>query len=110
MGVKYDFGGYATRNDLKCSDGRTIRRDAFKDNDGTVVPIVWQHIHDDPNNVLGHGLLENRSDGVYVYGKFNDTPNGQQAKALVDNGDVRSLSIYAETGRRQCSSWCYQRG
>ena len=69
----YDFGGWATRNDLKCSDGRTIRRDAFKDNDGYEVPLVWNHEHNDPNAVLGHAMLENRDDVVYAYGKFNDT-------------------------------------
>lgn len=91
----YDFSGYVTRNDLKCSDGRTIIKDAFKDNDGQTVPLVWQHIHDDPNNVLGHALLENRKDGVYGYCTFNDTPSGQNAKELVRHGDITSLSIYA---------------
>jgi len=95
MKVKYDFGGYATRNDLLCSDGVTIRRDAFKDNDGKRVPLVWSHNHDDPENVLGHGILENREDGVYVYGKFNDTERGLHAKSLVQNGDIDSLSIWA---------------
>lgn len=91
----YDFGGWATRNDLKCSDGRTIRRDAFKDNDGCKVPLVWNHEHNDPNAVLGHAMLENRDDGVYAYGKFNDTEQGQHAKKLLQNGDIRSLSIWA---------------
>lgn len=91
----YDFSGWATRNDLKCSDGRTIRRDAFKDCDGTVVPIVWMHQHDNIENVLGHALLENRKDGVYTYGKFNDSKPGIEAKRRVANGDIRSLSIYA---------------
>lgn len=91
----YDFGGWATRNDLKCSDGRTIRRDAFKDNDGCEVPLVWNHEHNDPNAVLGHAMLENRDDGVYAYGKFNNTEQGQHAKKLLQNGDVRSLSIWA---------------
>lgn len=95
MGSKFDFGGWATKNNLKCGDGRTIRKDAFKDNDGQVVPIVWQHQHNDPGNVLGHGLLENREDGVYVYGTFNSTDAGKQAKALVDSGDITHLSIYA---------------
>ena len=95
MGVKYDFSGYATKNDLKCSDGRTIRKNAFKDNDGQVVPLVWQHRHDDPENVIGHALLENRDDGVYTYGTFNDTQKGRTAKALVEHGDIVSLSIYA---------------
>lgn len=91
----YDFSGWATRNDLKCSDGRTIRRDAFKGNDGAIVPLVWNHEHNDPNAVLGHAMLENRDDGVYAYGTFNDTVQGQHAKKLLQNGDVRSLSIWA---------------
>ena len=91
----YDFSGWATRNDLLCGDGRTIRKDAFKDNDGCEVPLVWNHEHNDPNAVLGHAVLENRDDGVYAYGKFNDTEQGQHAKKLVQNGDVRSLSIWA---------------
>ena len=93
--VKCDFGGYATRNDLLCGDGRTIRKNAFKENDGQTVPLVWNHDHNDPDNVLGHALLENREDGVYAYGTFNDTESGQKAKKLVMNGDVKSLSIYA---------------
>lgn len=92
---KYDFSGYATRNNLRCGDGRTIRKDAFKGNDGQVVPLVWNHDHNDPENVLGHALLENREDGVYAYGTFNDTEAGQAAKKLVQHGDVKSLSIYA---------------
>lgn len=95
MGANYDFSGYATKNDLRCSDGRTIRKNAFKDNDGQTVPLVWQHMHGDPENVIGHALLENREDGVYAYGSFNDTPKGQTAKALVEHGDIASLSIYA---------------
>ena len=95
MGVKYDFSGWATKNDLKCSDGRTIRRDAFKECDGKVVPLVWQHMHDSPENVLGHALLENRPEGVYTYGVFNETPLGQNAKLLVEHGDVTALSIHA---------------
>ena len=95
MGVKYDFSGYATKNDLKCSDGRTIRKNAFKDCDGLTVPIVWQHQHDEITNVLGHALLENREDGVYCYGFFNDDKEGQKAKKRVDNGDIKHLSIYA---------------
>ena len=91
----YDFSGWATRNDLKCSDGRTIRKDAFKGNDGAIVPLVWNHEHNDPNAVLGHAMLENRDDGVYAYGTFNDTEQGQHAKKLLQNGDVRSLSIWA---------------
>lgn len=93
--MKYDFSGYATRNDLRCSDGRTIRRDAFKECDGVEVPLVWQHMHDSPGNVLGHALLENRADGVYAYGTFNNTPSGLEAKELVKHGDIKSLSIYA---------------
>ena len=97
MGSKrqYDFGGWATRNDIECSDGRTIRRDAFIDNDGMTVPLVWGHKHDAPDKVLGHCLLENRDEGVYTYGFFNDTPHGRNAKALVMHGDIESLSIYA---------------
>ena len=90
-----DFSGWATRNDLLCSDGRTIKRDAFKHNDGQVVPLVWNHNHTAPDNVLGHALLENREEGVYAYCTFNDTEAGQNAKKLVSHGDVRSLSIYA---------------
>lgn len=93
--MDYDFGGWATRNNIECSDGRTIMKDAFKDNDGQKVPLVWNHQHDDPNEVLGHALLENRNEGVYAYCKFNDTESGQTAKSLVVNGDVDKLSIYA---------------
>lgn len=92
---KFDFSGWATRNDLKCSDGRTIRRDAFKDCDGKKVPLVWNHNHNDPNNILGHALLKNRPEGVYAYGKFNDSESGKVAKLLVDHGDISSLSIMA---------------
>ena len=96
MGKKdFDFSGWATRNDLKCSDGRTIKKDAFIECDGKVVPLVWNHLHNDPTNVLGHALLENREEGVYTYGTFNDTPAGKNAKELVTHGDVTSLSIYA---------------
>lgn len=95
MGKTYDFSGWATRNDYKCSDGRTIRRNAFIRNDGQKVPLVWNHQHNDPNNVLGHALLENREDGVYAYCTLNDTEAGQNAKELVKHGDVSSLSIYA---------------
>lgn len=93
--AKYDFGGYATKAGLKCSDGRVIMRDAFEHDDGQRVPLVWQHQRNDPNNIVGYGDLENRPDGMYVYGKFNDTPNGVIAKSLVEHGDIRSLSIYA---------------
>ena len=92
---KYDFSGWATKNNLKCSDGRTIMRDAFKHNDGQTVPLVWNHQHNDPLNVLGHALLENRESGVYAYCKFNDTEAGKNAKMLVEHGDVTALSIYA---------------
>lgn len=91
----YDFSGYATKANLKCSDGRVILTDAFKHNDGQVVPLVWNHQHNDVNEVLGHALLENRKDGVYAYGTFNDTESGQTAKLLVQHGDVTSMSIYA---------------
>ena len=92
---RFDFGGWATKNDLKCSDGRIIRRDAFKHNDGCTVPLVWNHQHDDPKNVLGHARLRNREDGVYTYCTFNDTESGKNAKMLVEHGDVVSLSIFA---------------
>lgn len=95
MEKNYDFSGWATRNDLKCSDGRIIRKDAFKHNDGQTVPLVWNHRHDDPLNVLGHAVLENREQGVYAYGYFNETVAGQDAKKLVQHGDVSALSIYA---------------
>ena len=95
MEKNYDFSGWATRNDLKCSDGRIIRKDAFKHNDGQIVPLVWNHRHDDPLNVLGHAVLENRAEGVYTYGYFNETVAGQDAKKLVQHGDVSALSIYA---------------
>ena len=91
----YDFSGWATRNDLLCADGRTIRKNAFKDCDGQTVPLVYNHQHNDQNAVLGHALLENRDEGVYAYCSFNDTEQGQTAKKLVQHGDVRSLSIYA---------------
>ena len=93
--MDYDFSGWATRNNIECSDGRTIMKDAFKENDGSKVPLVWNHQHDDPNEVLGHALLENRDEGVYAYCKFNDTESGQTARSLVLNGDVDKLSIYA---------------
>ena len=92
---KYDFSGWATKNNLRCSDGRTIMKDAFKHNDGQTVPLVWNHQHNDPLNILGHALLENREQGVYAYCKFNDTEAGRNAKMLVEHGDVTALSIYA---------------
>lgn len=97
---KYDFSGWATRNNIRCSDGRTILRDAFKDNDGQKVPLVWNHRHNDPSEVLGHALLENRPDGVYAYCSFNGTEGGRTAKALVQHGDVNALSIYANKLRQ----------
>lgn len=99
--LKYDFSGWATRNDLVCSDGRTIRRDAFVHCDGKTVPLVWNHQHDDPTNILGHALLENREDGVYAYCTFNETAAGKAAKLIVQHGDVDSLSIYANGLKQQ---------
>lgn len=98
---KFDFSGWATRNDLKCSDGRIIRRDAFKHNDGEKVPLVWNHQHGNPNDILGHALLENRDEGVYAYCTFNETESGKTAKLLVHHGDVVSLSIYANQLQQQ---------
>lgn len=96
MGMNdYDFSGWATKNDLRCSDGRVIKKDAFKHNDGQVVPLVWNHQHAGAENVLGHALLKNMSDGVYAYGKFNETEQGLNAKMLVQHGDIVSLSIFA---------------
>ena len=100
----YDFCGWATRNDLKCSDGRTIRKDAFKDNDGQKVPLVWNHQHNEAFDVLGHAMLENRDEGVYAYCKFNDTESGKTAKLLVQHGDVDRLSIYANKLKQQGSN------
>ena len=101
MGNKYDFSGWATRANLLCSDGRIIRKDAFKHCDGETVPLVWNHQHKDPNEVLGHALLENREDGVYAYCTFNDTESGKTAKLLVQHGDVNQLSIYANKLKQQ---------
>ena len=101
MELKYDFSGWATRNDIVCADGRTIRRDAFKHCDGMSVPIVWNHQHNDPANILGHAILENRQDGVYSYGFFNETESGKAAKQLVQHGDVQALSIYANGLKQQ---------
>ena len=92
---RYDFSGWATRNDLLCADGRTIRKDAFKHNDGQTVPLVWNHNHNDPDNILGHALLKNRDEGVYAYCTFNESESGKAAKEAVRHGDVKSLSIYA---------------
>lgn len=101
MDKTFDCCGWATRNDLKCSDGRVIRKDAFKNNDGQKVPLVWNHQHTDPNEVLGHALLENRDEGVYTYCKFNDTESGKTAKLLVQHGDVNAFSIYANQLQQQ---------
>ena len=97
----YDFSGWATRNNLRCSDGRTIMKDAFKHNDGQKVPLVWNHKHGDPSDVLGHALLENRDEGVYAYCSFNDTESGEIAKVLVKHGDIDQLSIYANQLKQQ---------
>ena len=102
--MKYDFSGWATRNDLMCSDGRIIRKDAFKHNDGQQVPLVWNHQHNESFNVLGHAMLENRAEGVYAYCTFNDTDAGQNAKLLVQHGDVNQLSIYANKLKQQGSN------
>ena len=95
MGKPYDFSGWATKANLLCSDGRIIRKDAFKDDDGKTVPLVWNHQHNEPENILGHALLKNMGDGVYAYCTFNDSEKGKTAKLLVEHGDVRSLSIFA---------------
>lgn len=102
--MKYDFSGWATRANLKCSDGRVIMRDAFKQNDGQKVPLVWNHQHDDPNEVLGHALLENREDGVYAYCSLNDTEAGKTAKLLIQHGDISALSIYANQLKQNMSN------
>ena len=101
MGKNFDFGGWATRANLLCSDGRIIRENAFEECDGKTVPLVWNHQHNDPDSVLGHALLENRGDGVYAYCTFNDTESGQNAKLLVQHGDVDQLSIYANKLKQQ---------
>ena len=101
---KFDFSGWATKANLKCSDGRVIMKDAFKHNDGQTVPLVWNHQHNDPNEVLGHALLENREEGVYAYCTFNDTESGKTAKLLVQHGDVVALSIYANQLKQNMSN------
>lgn len=101
---KFDFSGWATKANLKCSDGRVIMKDAFKHNDGQTVPLVWNHQHNDPNEVLGHALLENREEGVYTYCTFNDTESGKTAKLLVQHGDIVSLSIYANQLKQNMSN------
>ena len=98
---EYNFHGWATKNDLQCSDGRIIRKDAFKHCDGMKVPLVWNHDHTDPYRVVGHALLENRADGVYAYGKFNETDLGKTAKMYVEHGDITQLSIYANQLKQQ---------
>lgn len=95
MDAKYDFSGWATKNDLKCSDGRIIRHNAFEGNDGMRVPLVWNHCHSNPSNILGHALLENREEGVYAYCSLNDTEAGRNAKEQIMHGDITALSIYA---------------
>lgn len=102
--VDYDFSGWVTKSNLRCSDGRTIMRDAFKHNDGQTVPLVWNHQHNDVNEVLGHVLLENRPEGVYGYGKFNDSESGKTAKLLVQHGDVNAMSIYANQLKQNMSN------
>ena len=97
----YDFSGWATKNNLLCSDGRTILKDAFKSDDGVTVPLVWNHQHNEPDNVLGHALLENRDDGVYAYCKLNDTEKGRTTKELIKHGDISALSIYANQLKQQ---------
>ena len=101
MGAKCDFSGWATKNDLRCSDGRTIRRDAFKDDDGKTIPLVWQHIHNDPDNVLGHAVLFNKPEGVRFDAFFNDSDKAKQARLLVEHGDITSVSIYANQLKQQ---------
>lgn len=100
----YDFSGWATRANMRCSDGRTIMKDAFIDNDGTNVPLVWNHQHNEPFNVLGHALLKNMDEGVYAYCKFNDSESGKMGKEMVRNGDVNQLSIYANQLKQQGSN------
>lgn len=104
METDYDFCGWATKAGLKCSDGRTIMKDAFKDDDGKKVPLVWNHNHNDPDNVLGHALLENRGDGVYAYCKFNNSDAAKTAKLLVEHGDINALSIWANQLKQNMSN------
>ena len=104
MAFNYDFSGYATKNDIICSDGRIIRAGAFESQDGAVVPLVWNHDHKNMENVVGLALLKNRPDGVYAYGSFNDTPNGKNAKALVEHGDIRAMSIFANNLKQDGSN------
>ena len=95
MSSNYDFAGWATKNDILCSDGRTIRKNAFIEDDGKVVPLVWNHQHDSPSNVIGHALLKNCDDGVRAYCTLNDTENGKNARLQIENGDINALSIFA---------------
>lgn len=99
--MKYDFGGWATKNNLRCSDGLTIMQNAFQENDGKTVPLIWNHTHNEPSNVLGHAVLENRTEGVYAYCTFNDTMAAQDAKSSVQHGDINALSIYANQLKKQ---------
>ena len=99
--MEYDFSGWATKNNLRCSDGLTIMQNAFQDNDGKTVPLIWNHSHNEPSNVLGHAVLENRKEGVYAYCTFNSTPAGIDAKEMVQHGDIKSLSIYANQLKKQ---------
>ena len=101
---RWDFSGWATKNDLRCSDGRVIRKDAFKDCDGHTVPLVWNHQHNDPNDILGHARLENREEGVYAYCSFNDSENAKSAKEAVKHGDVAAMSIFANQLKQQGSN------
>lgn len=101
---RWDFSGWATKNDLRCSDGRVIRKDAFKNCDGHTVPLVWNHQHNDPNDILGHARLENREEGVYAYCSFNDSENAKSAKEAVKHGDVAAMSIFANQLKQQGSN------
>ncbi len=105
--MKPNFSGWATKNNLRCSDGRTIRKNAFKGNDGQKVPLIWGHKHDGPADVLGHAILKNRDEGVYAYCYLNDSEAGLAAKEIVEHGDVRSLSIYANQ-LKQIGTGCLQ--
>ena len=105
--MDYDFSGYVTKNDVRCSDGRIIRHGAFADCDGTRVPLVWQHVHDDPNNVLGYVDLENRDDGVYGRASLNSTQAGQNAAELIKHGDIDAMSIYANQLKRDRGGGCH---
>ena len=101
---RWDFSGWATKNNIRCSDGRVIRKDAFKECDGHTVPLVWNHQHNDPNDILGHARLENREEGVYAYCSFNDSENAKSAKEAVKHGDVAAMSIFANQLKQQGSN------